>query len=380
MNVYIDGLHVGDLVIRERSSTFMYSALWMKNGFPVSPDMPLHVKDHHAAGVHGIFSDASPDRWGRKLIERKIGRARVSEQDYILGVSDRLRLGALCFSLDGGKTFESKEDKIPPLSSLPKFIHLTEAIMKGEDHDYSELISNASLGGARAKIIVVDKNRQWIAKVPQIHDQDDVEGWEYVCLKLADETGINVPECSLHGDKFNHTLLIKRFDRKANKKIHYMSAMTLMGLKDGDQCSYTDLAFEITDKIGPECLAELYRRMLLNIMVSNTDDHLRNHGFLYQDGWKLSPAFDITISNRPYGAPHALRLNAEDKDDFTTALLISEYFGLSRKKAIIILSDMIEKVSKRWRAVATTAGLSNIDSMAESIFIKEALDTIKHIS
>jgi len=379
MNVYIDGKHVGDLIIRERSSTFMYSAEWMKNGFPISPDMPVHIKNHHAVGIHGIFSDASPDRWGRKLIERKVGRSNVSEQAYILGVSDKLRLGALCFSLDGGKTFESREDKIPPLSSLPKFLRLTEAIMKGEEHDYSELISNASLGGARAKIVVIDNNNQWIAKVPQIYDQGDVEGWEYVCLQLASNADITVPECSLHGDKRNHTLLIKRFDREGEKKVHYMSAMTIMGLKDGDQSSYTDLAFEITDKIGPAWLPELYRRMLFNIMVSNTDDHLRNHGFLYQDGWRLSPAFDITISDRPYGTAHALRLNGEDNDDFVTALLISEYFGLSRKKAIIILSDMIENVSQ-WRSIATTAGLSNIDGMSESIFIQEAIDAIEHVS
>jgi len=296
----------------------------------------------------------------------------LPEQEYILGVSDRLRLGALRFSLDGGKTFEGKEDKIPPLTSLPKFKRLTDAIMRGEEHDYSELISNASLGGARAKIIVVDQERQWIAKVPQIHDLDDVEGWEYVCLKLAQTAGIRIPECTLHGDRNNHTLLLSRFDREGSDKIHYMSAMTLLGLHDGDESTYIDLAFEITDKIGPSCLAELYRRMLFNILVSNTDDHLRNHGFLYRAGsWELSPAFDITICNRPYGSNHALRLNGEDADTLESALNICEYFGLKRDDAGRILSEIVTAASS-WRSIAAAAGVFGSNSVAQSIFIEQA--------
>jgi len=335
MDVFIANQHVGELIIRDKSSTFIYTSEWQNSGFSIAPNLPIHIKEHHVAGVHGIFTDAAPDRWGRKLIERKHEGGYVTEQDYILGVSDHLRLGALRFSLDGGKTFEGQEDKIPPLTSLAKFKLLTDAMMRGEEHDYSELISNASLGGARAKIIVTNNHEQFIAKIPQIYDQDDVEGWEYVCLKLAAKAGIDAALCTLHGDSHNHTLLLSRFDRNMAEKIHYMSAMTLMGLKDGDDSTYIELAFEITDKVGPQCLAELYRRMLFNILVSNTDDHLRNHGFLYQDGWKISPAFDITMSNRPYGSSHALRLNGEDRDDFETAINICEYFGLNKGQAVL---------------------------------------------
>jgi len=376
MDVFIENQHVGELIIRDKSSTFIYTDEWQHSGFSIAPNLSLDIKEHHVAGLHGIFSDAAPDRWGRKLIERKHEGAYVSEQDYLLGVSDKLRLGALRFSLDGGKTFEGKGDAIPPLTSLPKFKQLCDAMMRGEEHDYSELISNASLGGARAKIIVTDHNAQYIAKVPQIYDQGDVEGWEYVCLKLAHEVGIAVPPCTLHGDNNNHTLLLRRFDRDAGHKIHYMSAMTLMGLKDGDDSTYIELAFEITDKIGPQCLAELYRRMLFNILVSNTDDHLRNHGFLYQDGWVISPAFDITMSNRPYGSNHALRLNGEDRDDFDTAIDICEYFGLNKKQAVSILLEVIE-ASEQWQSIAAYAGVSGASRVSQNIFLVEARAAIK---
>jgi len=371
MDVFIANQHVGQLIIRDKSSTFIYTSEWQKSGFSIAPNLSIHIKEHHVVGVHGIFTDAAPDRWGRKLIERKHEGGYVTEEDYILGVSDHLRLGALRFSRDGGKTFESKEDKIPPLTSLPKFKLLTDAIMRGEEHDYSELISNASLGGARAKIIVTDHNEQYIAKVPQVYDQDDVEGWEYVCLKLASKAGIDAASCTLHGDGNNHTLLLSRFDRDAGHKVHYMSAMTLMGLKDGDESTYIELAFEITDKIGPQCLPELYRRMLFNILVSNTDDHLRNHGFLYQGGWKISPAFDITMSNRVYGSNHALRLNGEDRDDFETAINICEYFGLNKGQAVSILSKVIA-ASEQWQSIAASAGVRGAIRAAKNIFLAEA--------
>jgi len=376
MDVFIANHHVGELIIRDKSSTFIYTNAWQSSGFSIAPNLPISIKEHHVPGVHGIFTDAAPDRWGRKLIERKHQGGWVSEQDYILGVSDNLRLGALRFSLDGGKTFEGKENKIPPLTSLPKFKLLTDAMMRGEEHDYSELISNASLGGARAKIIVLDNEAQFIAKVPQIYDQNDVEGWEYVCLKLAQRAGVSVPSCTLHGDNNNHTLLLSRFDRDMGNKVHYMSAMTLLGLKDGDDSTYIDLAFEITDKIGPECLAELYRRMLFNILVSNTDDHLRNHGFLYRDGWALSPAFDITISNRPYGSNHALRLNGEDRDDFDTAINICDYFDLSKAQAISILSEIIQ-ASRQWKAIAASVGVRGAKMMSKNIFLAEATATVE---
>ncbi len=375
LHVFMDDRYVGDLIMHEKSSTFIYDDAWIHDGYPVSPDMVLDIKEHHTVGIHGIFSDSSPDRWGRKLIQRKLDRCRLSEQAYLLGVSDRLRQGALRFSLDGGNTFEGQNNRIPPVSALPKFIRLTEAMMKGEDHDYSELISNASLGGARAKIIVLDGDTQRIAKIPQIYDQEDIEGWEYIYLQLAQKAGIMTPACSLHGDKHSHTLLVERFDRNAGKRIHYMSAMTLMGLNDGDACTYIDLAFEVANNIGPECLPELYKRMLLNIMISNTDDHLRNHGFLYDHGWHISPVFDLTSSHRPYAFSHALRLDGEAPDNFMTALSIHDFFGLSKHQAMEMLSGMANQLLQ-WREVARQSGIANVERMSDTIFTQEAFDTL----
>lgn len=375
MDIFIGNQQVGELMIREKSSTFIYTDAWQDDGFSIAPNLPVDVKEHHVVGVHGIFSDAAPDRWGRKLIDRTFEGRWVSEKDYILGVSDVLRLGALRFSLDGGQTFEGKTDKIPPLTSLPKFRQLTDAIMRGEEHDYAELISNASLGGARAKIIVSDQGQLYIAKVPQIYDQDDVEGWEYVCLKLAEKAGIDVAECSLHGDHNNHTLLLRRFDRDGDNRIHYMSAMTLMGLKDGDVSTYIDLAFEVNLHFGPKCLPELYRRMLFNIMVSNFDDHLRNHGFLYRGAWEISPAFDITLGNKPYGSNHALRLNGEDADTFETALNICEYFNLNRKQATDMLAEMVD-ATQGWESIAHAAGVKGVSRVSHRICCDEAKEAL----
>jgi len=140
------------------------------------------------------------DSWGRRLIQRFQG-GYVSEQDYILSVSDQLRLGALRFSLDGGMTYEGKEKGVLPVSSFARFKHLVDAMMRGEDHDYSELVSNVSLGGARVKLVVSDGDKMYLAKVPQITDNDDVEGLEYLCLELATSVGINAAKSTLYGSE-----------------------------------------------------------------------------------------------------------------------------------------------------------------------------------
>lgn len=376
MNIFYGDKKVGDLFIKGKSSTFMHDEVWMQSGFSICPGMPLFQKEHYAPGLHGIFSDLAPDRWGRKLIKKDLqGRSvtHITEEHYLLGVSDNLRQGALRLSNDEGQTFLDKDDQVPPFSSLPTFTAMAEAIMRGEEHDFSELFSNVSLGGARAKFIVMDNGRQMLAKVPQFTDSDDVEGWEYVCLKLAEAIGIRTVPCSIHGDRQHHALLMDRFDRAGDDRIHYMSAMTLMGLKDGDESTYVDLAFTITSEIGEVDLTELYKRMLLNIMVSNVDDHLRNHGFLHENGeWRLSPVFDVTVSGASYGSDHALRINGTDPDTFETAINVASFFGLSEKQAKTILADIARKAGS-WRSIAAQAGLSGIEGHAGHFFIEDAL-------
>ncbi len=371
MDVYMEDRHVGRLIIHEKSSLFIYSKDWIAHGFPITPSMPLNVREHYAVGVHGIFTDTTPDSWGRKLIQRFQG-GYISEQDYILRVSDQLRLGALRFSLDGGMTYEGKGKGVPSVSSLTHFKLLVDAMMRGEGHDYSELVSNVSLGGARAKLVVCDDDKMYLAKIPQITDNHDVEGLEYICLELAASVGINTTKSMLYGSEGKQTLLLERFDRHEDSRIHYMSAMTLMGLKDGESCTYVELALEVADKVSSHCLQELYKRMLLNILVGNTDDHLKNHGFLYIGGrWQLSPAFDITMSKRPYGANHALRINGCEPDTFDTALDVAEYFSLDNIDAQSIMIEMAGKAQKVLLGNATCKKIIKKQRVVDYVFINE---------
>lgn len=374
MDVYMEDRHVGRLIINDKSSLFIYSKAWIAHGFPIAPSMPLDVREHYAVGVHGIFTDTAPDSWGRRLIHRFQG-GYVSERDYILGVSDQLRLGALRFSLDGGITYEGKEKDVPPVSSLARLKHLIDAMMRGEDHDYSELVANVSLGGARAKLVVSDGDKMYLAKIPQITDNDDVHALEYLCLELAAAVGINTAKSRLYGSGNSHSLLLERFDRHKDSRIHYMSAMTLMGLKDGESSTYVDLALEVADMVGSHCLQELYKRMLLNILVGNTDDHLRNHGFLYIGGrWHLSPAFDITMSKRPYGANHTLRINGCEPDTFDTALMVSDYFGLDTEEARRIMVQITERAEGMLQG--NTISKTTIKKIADYVFIDNIKKTI----
>jgi len=381
MDVFMHGLRVGQLIIRDRSSTFMYDEDWKKEGFPLSPDLPLSMTEHHTHGLFGIFRDSAPDRWGRKLIERRNPGKYLSDKDYLLGVSDLMRLGALRFSTDGGRSFQNIKCNVPSLRSLPRFKYLIDAMMRGEVCDYSELIDSVSLGGARAKVTIADNGQQYLAKIPQINDIHDVEGWEYVCLTLAAQVGIDTASCTLYGDQNSHTLLLKRFDRKKEQRIHYMSAMTLMGLEDGDTSSYIELAVEINDKIGGNCLDELYKRMIFNVLVSNTDDHLRNHGFLYNENsgiWNIAPAFDITISGKEYGANHALRLDNENPDTFETAINIAPYFNLDKSQALSMLNDMVNIVKKNLNGVVFQTRIRDTD-LTDFVYMKEARHTLNDV-
>jgi len=268
-------------------------------------------------------------------------------------------------------------DDIPPVSSLPKFIHLTDAMINGEGDDYAELISNVSLGGARAKIMVKDSDGSLkLAKLPQPNDMDDVEGWEYVLLQLAREAGIHVPTATLHGDRKRHALLLTRFDREGEQRIHYMSAMTLLDLKDGDSgdSSYVDLADAMSRHCDDSDLIQLYRRMVFNLICGNIDDHLRNHGFLYQrDHWRLAPAFDMTLCGM-YGSPHQLHVYDKRRpDNIETALDVHAYFQLDREQAKEIVKDVVTAVSQ-WEVVARRSDVRDVKGQKNRFGLKEAME------
>jgi serine/threonine-protein kinase HipA len=296
----------------------------------------------------------------------------LNEIDYLLGVHDLYRLGALRFKreLDGEFLDNNQEMTAPPLSSLRELEYAAQHIENDadmEDEEYLKwlnmLISpGSSLGGARPKASVIDNNRHlWIAKFPSRYDDYDIAAWEFVVYQLALNAGIDMAERRL--DKFNshhHTFLTKRFDRTSKSRLHFTSAMTQLGYYDGDyDASYLQLALFLTNN-GSNTkvdLAQLWRRIVFNIAVSNTDDHLRNHGFIYHDGgWILSPAYDIN----PVTPANGLHLNISENDnslDYELAMSVIDFFQLNETDAEKIKTKVLSSVAE-WKNVATGIGIS----------------------
>lgn len=384
---WLGTLYVGHIRGQEIFS-FAYSDEWIKAtqaGFMLDPDLALYSGRQYTPldkKQFGLFADSSPDRWGRLLMQRKEAiRARkadekprsLTESDYLLGVYDEARMGALRFSLDGGKTFVSSDEVLatPPWVSLRKLEAASRAFEQGND-DLEEqwldqlLAPGSSLGGARPKATVQAPDRSlWIAKFPAKNDTHNTGAWEKVVHDLAGECGLDVPESKL--ERFSpsgSTFLVKRFDREGTRRVHFASAMTLLGQVDGssaqDGSSYLDLVDFIRAN-GAQVdtdLTELWKRIVFNMVVSNTDDHLRNHGFLLTDsGWKLSPLYDVNPV--PYG--NALSLNVSDADnsiDLDLAIEVSHFFGIPKEKARSIAKEICSVVAGHWQQKAGFYGLS----------------------
>lgn len=329
----------------------------------------------------GIFLDSTPDRWGRMLLDRReILCAReenrsvkpLSETDYLLGVFDESRMGALRFkiSIDGKFLDDDKSLASPPWTSLRELEYASLQLEQDEEMQDSRWLRmliqpGSSLGGARPKANVLDDNgHPWIAKFPSRKDRKNVGAWEAVCMHLAKICGINVGEWKLL--KFNslyHTFLTKRFDRTAEGcRRQFTSAMTLLGYADGADSSTGVSYLEIVEWIMRNCcnvddnLVELYKRIVFNIAVSNCDDHLRNHGFIYTSkGWTLSPAYDLTPDE--YGTDLKLCINESDSAlDYGLVQSVAPYFGISDMMAKGIISDIRSAVAT-WRQVASNYGI-----------------------
>ena len=340
----------------------------------------------------GLFLDSSPDRWGRMLMKRRLDRqirkglapddVRLAESDYLLGVHDSFRVGALRFRLnDDGDFLDNQHDQAaPPFVQLRA---LEEASLSLERHadDDSERIDEwlrmlispgGSLGGARPKASVVDpRGHLWIAKFPSTRDTRDMGAWELVAITLAKACGIRVPEAEVRrfAAGHHHTFLIRRFDRtEAGERRHFASAMTLTGHQDGDDestgASYLELA-QVLIQHGADTdadLRELWTRIVFNMHISNTDDHLRNHGFLLDPacGWTLSPAYDINPSPDG-GAGLKLNVNQYSNDlDVELAFSVAHVFRLTGEQAQAIAGH-VKAVTSQWRKVAQELGLSQRD-------------------
>lgn len=334
----------------------------------------------------GVFADSSPDRWGRMLLRRRLerdqraglasGSARLYESDYLLGVHDAYRVGALRYRRVDGEAFLDDRDReaAPPFVRLRALEAASLALERDEDNTASEadawlrmlVAPGGSLGGARPKASVVDPDgRLWIAKFPSLGDEVDVGGWELVAQTLARACGLRVPESRARrfaSDR--HTFLVKRFDRtEAGRRIHFASAMTLADRHDGDDAtsgaSYLELA-EVLVANGAATrvdLRELWTRILFNVLVSNSDDHLRNHGFLLDPGagWRLSDAYDMNPTPDATG----LCLNITEADnapDLGLVLSVAEYSRLAPREAARIV-DRSRDVLRQWPVIARLLGI-----------------------
>ncbi len=380
---FLMGSLFSDIVRGDEIFSFEYSDEWLKSKFAqvIDPDLQLFTGTQYlnsSKNNFGIFLDSSPDRWGRVLMKRreailareeKRTEKKLTESDFLLGVYDENRVGGLRFKEKADGPFLNKDKKLaaPPWAKLSE---LQGASLKIEQDDFADdseqlkwlnmlIAPGSSLGGARPKASVIDDSGNlWIAKFPSANDTKDIGGWEMVVHDLARECGISVADAMIKNfTNKHHTFLTKRFDRKKDKRIHFASAMTLLGYTDGTDhhagASYLELADFITTN-GADVqnnLEELWKRIVLSISVTNTDDHLRNHAFiLTEKGWVLSPAFDINPNESGTG----LNLNISESDNslnFDLALDVAGYFRLDKSKAEKIISDIKSKVSK-WQSVA----------------------------
>ena len=385
------GFLYAELLRGKEIFSFEYDSRWLqsKQALLLDPELQLYpgiqyLKDDKKYNF-GIFLDSSPDRWGRILMRRReAALARVEERsqhnlfetDYLLGVHDEHRMGGLRFKLDSEGVFlnDNTEMASPPWTSIRELEQISLRLEDDDvidDPDYLKWLNmliapGSSLGGARPKASVVDENGHlWIAKFPSKNDADDVGAWEIVTYELAIMSGVNMAKAM--AKKFStpkHTFLTKRFDRTENgERIHFASAMTMLGRIDGedytDGVSYLDLV-EFLVKHGcnvQKDLEELWRRIVFSICVSNTDDHLRNHGFiLTPKGWKLSPAYDIN----PVATGTGLKLNISEDDnelDLNLALSVCPYFRIENNRATAIIEE-VKSAVRNWREIAKKYNIS----------------------
>ena len=368
---------------------FCYNDEWLKDygGLFLSDDLNNYPGQQYTSpgkDIFGCFSDALPDRWGRTLINRreqilakeeKRPVRRLSSFDYLVGIEDYSRMGGFRFkeSLEGEYINASESLRIPPLTDIRELIAASSEIEKSEEENHlperrwiEQLVQpGSSLGGARPKASVIDENKiLHIAKFPSRKDDYDTGLWEHFSHLLAKKAGIHAAETRVifTNDKY-HTLLSRRFDRKEDgKRIHFASAMTLLGLNDGNNANTGHGYLDIVDFILQNCtnvednLQELYRRVAFNICIGNSDDHFRNHGFLLTaKGWTLSPAYDMNPTLNEYQS--LLVSSTSNKAELDILLDTCEDYMLNRKIAEKIISEVIEVV-KGWREMATRLSIS----------------------
>jgi serine/threonine-protein kinase HipA len=404
--VYVDldgALHlVGRLWGRTRkeheSATFEYDTEWLKNPakFSLEPALQLGPGPFHTPAItpmFGAIGDSAPDRWGRALMKRMERRRAdaagtaprtLREIDFLLLVDDEARMGALRFAEKEGGPFLREEGlkRIPPLVELPKLLAAAEHVMEDKDseEDLKLLFApGSSLGGARPKASVIEKRGHLaIAKFPRKEDEINTVVWEAVALSLAKKAGITVPDARVETITNKPVLLLRRFDRDGNKRIPFLSAMSMLGSKDNETRSYMEIVDALRQHgAAPKADMEaLWRRVVFTILISNTDDHMRNHGFLYDgpDGWRLSPAYDLNPTPtdiRPRVLSTAIN-EADNTASLTVAMAVAGYFEIDGKQARAIAAEVGKAVSG-WRDEGAKHGIKKeeIDRMASAFEHKD---------
>ncbi len=399
---------VGRLWARTRkgteTATFEYDHRWLRSrdAFSLEPALTLGPGPHHTPtgkALFGAIGDSAPDRWGRLLMRRAERRRAAREQrpprtlseiDYLLLVTDQARQGALRFAESEGGPFlgAGTGNSIPPLIELPRLLTASKHI---EDEDETAedlrllLAPGSSLGGARPKASVRDRDGTLaVAKFPQKTDQTRAVLWESVALKLAAAAGVGVPAWRVEVVADRPVLLLRRFDREGALRIPFLSAMSMLGAADRETHSYLEIADAIRQygAAPVEDLKQLWRRMVFNILISNIDDHLRNHAFLYagNDGWRLSPAYDLNPV--PVDVAPRVLATSIDTDDPTASLDlafgVAAYFTLDPAAARKIACDAGRAVS-RWRQTAARLGLrkAEIDRMASAFDHRDLKNALK---
>jgi serine/threonine-protein kinase HipA len=384
---------------RRDTVVFEYYSEWFedRDSFSLEPALvltPGSFPPPKGRAIYGSIGDSAPDNWGRRLMQRKERRRAeqegrrvrtLTELDYLLGVSDETRLGALRFRRAGENVFQTPlADGVPTLMKLGKLLESSQRILRNEETDEDLLLISApgsSLGGARPKASIVDNsNNLSIAKFPKGDDDYSLETWEEIAMRLADHAGIETPKHELLLVGGNDVMLSRRFDRISGHRIPFLSAMSMTGHMDGEHGSYLEIVDALTQHgaRAKQDVHALYRRIVFNVLISNVDDHLRNHGFLWLDrnGWSLSPAYDLNPT--PTDLKERILTTNIDYDDGTCSLdlleSVSEYFDHSLKEARAVIRQVAD-ATKKWRVIAkeVKAPPSEIDRMA-SAFEHEELE------
>lgn len=369
-----------------KAFSFTYAQEWLQSEeqILIDPDIAWYSGSQYPDRKmnFGLFLDSMPDTWGRTLMKRRAAILAKEENkpapalydiDYLLGVHDISRMGALRFKTDPeGEFLDNNADSpTPPWATIRELQHAVEIIETGNTLSKNQkwlkmlMAPGSSLGGARPKANVLDeKGNLWIAKFPSQNDTVNKAAWEFLAYKLAIKAGIDMAECKLQKIAGrHHTFFTKRFDREKKVRIHFASAMTMTGNNEelirDNPASYLDLVefIQFSGCSVNEDLKQLWRRMIFNILISNTDDHLRNHGFiLTPKGWRLSPAYDINPSTEKEGLSLNIDTNINSLD-IDLAKSVGQYFRLNANEMNDIVNEVRKSVSK-WQAVAKEIGIT----------------------